>query len=336
MRETSYLHSLNKALHELMEADLAVHLLGEDIVDPYGGAFKVSRGLSSKFPGRVIPTPISEACIAGIGAGMALRGLKPIIEIMFGDFITLAADQIVNHAAKFSQMYNGKVTVPLVIRTPMGAGRGYGPTHSQSLEKMFLGIPGLKVVAPSHFHDPGELLKHATLYDSDPVLFVEHKLLYPHELSLEGDDLLGIEHEKDLHGYPAAKVRNFRTGSPDLTILAYGGTSLLVEPLLRTMHQEEIRVAACLPSLVSSIPLSIASHDIRQSGRVIVIEEGTEPFGWSAEISSVIYEKLGNFLKKPIIRVTALDHAIPSSRCLEQFMLPNMAQLEKAIEEVLL
>ena len=156
---TIYLNSLNQALRELLKENKGVYIIGEDIRDPYGGAFKVTKGLSLDFPDRVLNTPISEAAIVGIATGMAMRGLKPIVEIMFGDFITLAADQIVNHATKFNMMYANKVNVPLVIRTPMGGGRGYGPTHSQSLEKYFLGVPGLSVIAPSHFHNPGELLK---------------------------------------------------------------------------------------------------------------------------------------------------------------------------------
>ena len=137
----TYAQELNNALKDAFESDERVYLVGQDILDPYGGAFKVSAGLSTRFPGRVITTPISEAGITGLGTGMAIRGLKPVVEIMFGDFITLCADQIVTNIAKFRAMYNGQVRVPIVIRTPMGGGRGYGPTHSQCLEKMFLGIP---------------------------------------------------------------------------------------------------------------------------------------------------------------------------------------------------
>ncbi|MEW6094710.1 MAG: alpha-ketoacid dehydrogenase subunit beta, partial [Chloroflexota bacterium] len=140
------LDSLNSALHHATDTDPRVYILGEDILDPYGGAFKVTRGLSTKFPDRVLTTPISEAGIVGVSSGMALRGLRPVAEIMFGDFVTLAADQLVNHASKFRWMYNDNVRVPMVVRAPMGGRRGYGPTHSQSLEKLFLGVPGLKVV----------------------------------------------------------------------------------------------------------------------------------------------------------------------------------------------
>ena len=159
----SVLKSLNSALHQAFADNEKVYLLGEDILDPYGGAFKVTRGLSTNFPDRVLTTPISEAGIVGVAAGMALRGLRPVVEIMFGDFITLIADQLINHIAKFRWMYNDQVSLPMVVRTPMGGRRGYGPTHSQTLEKLFLGVPGLRVIAPVAFsfdrwiRQPGKL-----------------------------------------------------------------------------------------------------------------------------------------------------------------------------------
>jgi pyruvate/2-oxoglutarate/acetoin dehydrogenase E1 component len=173
------LDSLNAALRQALAGNPNVILLGEDILDPYGGAFRVTQGLSSDFPNRVLTTPISEAGMVGLATGMALRGFRPVVEIMFGDFVTLIADQVINHAAKFRWMYNDQVRVPLVIRTPMGGRRGYGPTHSQTLEKLFLGVPGLRVLAPCALGAPGSLLKQAILEDDDPVLFVENKLLYP-------------------------------------------------------------------------------------------------------------------------------------------------------------
>ena len=173
---TTVLDALNQALHHAMDVNPNVYMLGEDILDPYGGAFKVTRGLSTRFPDRVWTTPISEAAIAGIAAGMALRGLRPVVEIMFGDFLSLVYDQIFNHAAKFRWMYNGKVRVPIVIRTPMGGRRGYGPTHSQCTEKLFLGVPGLRIIACNAFSDPNATLSTAILDSEDPVLFVEHKL----------------------------------------------------------------------------------------------------------------------------------------------------------------
>ena len=196
------LERLNFALHHAMETDERVHVLGEDILDPYGGAFKVTRGLSTKFPERVLTTPISEAVIAGLTAGMAMRGLRPVVEIMFGDFVPLIADQLINHAAKFRWMYNDQIRVPMVVRTPMGGRRGYGPTHSQSLEKMFLGVPGLKVVAPNTLGDPAILLT-AAIADEDPVLFIEHKLLYTRPLLESGKgDLAEFDVEERPGAYP--------------------------------------------------------------------------------------------------------------------------------------
>ena len=182
----TYGQSINKALNKKLDQEKSVILLGEDICDPYGGAFKVTKGLSTKYPNQVINTPISEHALVGVAAGLAMRGLSPVLEIMFGDFLTLCADQIINHVAKFFWMYNGKVKVPMVIRTPMGGRKGYGPTHSQTLEKIYLGIPGIEIIAPSNFHDPGELLIKSIDYGK-PVLFIEHKFLYPRELTILKD-----------------------------------------------------------------------------------------------------------------------------------------------------
>jgi pyruvate/2-oxoglutarate/acetoin dehydrogenase E1 component len=333
----TYLQSLNKALFELFEADKRVYLIGEDLLDPYGGAFKVSKGLSTKFPERVISTPISESCITGIGAGMAIRGLRPIIEIMFGDFVTLAVDQIINHIAKFRQMYNYQVKVPIVLRMPMGGGRGYGPTHSQSLEKLFFGIPGLKIVAPTQFHHPGELLEYAVLKDDTPVIFIEHKLLYPVNLiSDTRDSLISVELLPDKPGYPIALAKNFKTGNPDIVIISYGGMGVLIESLLRKLYHEEIKIIACFPSLISSVLASKFLELIKSSGRVIIVEEGTGPFGWSAEVSADIYEQGGDCLSRPIKRITSFNSIIPAARHLENKVLPNKEIIEQAIEEIML
>ena len=168
-----YVQSLNQSLHKILANDKSVILMGEDLLDPYGGAFKVSKGLSTSFPAQVISTPISEAGIVGSAVGMAMRGLKPIVEIMFGDFLALASDQIVNHASKYSWMYNHKVTVPLLIRMPVGGRRGYGPTHSQSLESMFMSISGIDIIAPSLCHNPGQMLETIMGRINKPTIFIE-------------------------------------------------------------------------------------------------------------------------------------------------------------------
>ncbi|MDD2733777.1 MAG: transketolase C-terminal domain-containing protein [Desulfuromonadaceae bacterium] len=329
-----YLHELNAALLDAMESDSRVYLMGEDILDPYGGAFKVTAGLSSRFPERVIGTPISEACITGIGVGMALRGLIPIIEIMFGDFLTLAADQIINHAAKFRKMYNSQVSVPMVIRTPMGGGRGYGPTHSQSLEKMFLGIPGLNVVSPSIFHNVRELLRYAIFEDKDPTLFIEHKLLYSTPLQ-SSNSYFSVESIPTSSGFPVAVVNNFDHGTPDVTIVSYGGSSRLLIDIMKSMRDEEIKISACYPSLISNGIAPCITKYASLSQRVIIIEEGAGPFGWGAEIASQIYDQVGSRLVQSIRRIQTANAVIPSSKELEYTILPNRESIERAIEEVL-
>ena len=177
-----YLESLNESFHNILRKNDDVIFIGEDILDPYGGAFKVSKGLSTKFPRQVISTPISEAGIVGSAVGMAMRGLKPIVEIMFGDFITLASDQIINHAVKYKWMYNNQVNVPLIIRTPVGGRRGYGPTHSQSLENLFMSVPGLEIIAPSLCHNPGEMIGKLVENIQNPTIFIESKVDYSKKL----------------------------------------------------------------------------------------------------------------------------------------------------------
>src|ERR1700741_5457138 len=164
-----YARALGAALHRALSDDERVVVLGEDIADPYGGAFKVTRGLTTAYPDRVRTTPISEGAIAGISAGLALAGYRPIAEVMFGDFLTLCFDQLVNHIAKYEAMYAGRPPCPGIIRAPPGGGRGYGPTHSQSLEKHFVGVPHLRVVATSLVHDPAAVLR-ALLAQDSPVL----------------------------------------------------------------------------------------------------------------------------------------------------------------------
>src|SRR5262245_39708600 len=215
---------LNSTLRDALATDPRVVILGEDIADPYGGAFKVTRGLTTQFPGRVRTTPVSEGAIAGIAAGLALGGFRPIAEIMFGDFITLCFDQIVNHIAKYEAMYDGKVACPVIIRTPSGGHRGYGPTHSQSLEKHFLGVPHLRVVAASLVHDPRAVFDDFLSQDS-PVLYIEHKLLYPQHVTLPVNGRVGellAEPDASPGALPTIRVSAVPRDECAVTVLAYG------------------------------------------------------------------------------------------------------------------
>ena len=331
----TYLDSLNQVLHQLCATDPTVYIIGEDIVDPYGGAFKVTRGLSTRYPDRVLTTPVSEGAIVGMAGGMALRGLRPIVEIMFGDFMTLCADQLINHIAKYRAMYAGQTEVPVVIRTPMGGGRGYGPTHSQSLEKLFLGIPHLNVVAPSLFHDPGELLR-TVVADPGPVLFIEHKLLYPNPLLLASK--LTSPLRLDWLGggsYPIARVANYGTGNPDVTLITYGGNSRNLERLLRKLAQDEIRTLCLLPSLINHLEVAPLVEAVASANAGCIIwEEGSRGFDWGSEVIAQLQAHLGTSLG-PVHRIASEPAVIPAARYLEKQVIPGVDSVEQAIVELL-
>jgi pyruvate/2-oxoglutarate/acetoin dehydrogenase E1 component len=323
---TTVLERLNHALHHALETDERVFVLGEDILDPYGGAFKVTRGLSTKYPQRVLTTPISEAAILGIANGMALRGLRPVTEVMFGDFITLMADQLINHAAKFRWMYNEQVRVPVVVRAPMGGRRGYGPTHSQSLEKLFLGVPGLRVVAPNCLGDPAELLDQAIRRDDDPVLFIEHKLLYTRPLLEPGKgDLVDWEINKVDSAYPTFTLRISNIEAPHLTIATYGyNLELALAAAKELMYEYEIFAEIVLFSQLSPFELNPLFDSLRRTRRLLTIEEGSISLGWGAEVAAQAAEALPGVA---IRRAAALDLPIGNSKPIEDAILPSQAEL---------
>jgi pyruvate/2-oxoglutarate/acetoin dehydrogenase E1 component len=308
-------------------------LLGEDVLDPYGGAFKVTAGLSTKFPDRVLTTPISEAAITGLGAGLALRGYIPIVEIMFSDFLTLCADQIVNHASKFPLMYPN-THCPLILRTPIGGGRGYGPTHSQSLEKMFMGIPGLKILAPSVFHNPGETLRKVVIKEKGPVLFLEHKLLYSEKIQVNTSNIQ-LETLSAQDGYGVAVVRNYHQGNPDVCLIGYGGFSRDVSSLLLELAAEEIRVVVAIPECIDPPPIEILVRLASEAKRVVIVDEANEGFNWSTGVAALMYEKLWGVLEAPIKIVSSEREAIPTSQALELGMLLNKTKIEAALLETI-
>jgi pyruvate/2-oxoglutarate/acetoin dehydrogenase E1 component len=335
-----YVESLNRALHDLLESQSEVILLGQDLLDPYGGAFKVTRGLSTKYPGRIIPTPVSEAGLTGAGIGLAMRGMRPVVEIMFGDFLTLCMDQIVNHAAKFRWMYDGRVKVPLVVRVPVGGYRGYGPTHSQSLESMLAGVAGLTIVAPSAFHDPGAILERAVLDAEDPVIFVENKLLYPRPLVPAGgtDPATRMSVSaagESVPGFPTLSLRMVRAEEPEVTIVAYGGmATLAAEAASRAFLEEEILAEVLVPSRIVPLPLDDLSPSVRASGRMVVVEEGPRAWGWGAEVASSLHEKAHEALRAPVERIGAERLPIPAAPHLERHVLPSAEAIESAIHRL--
>lgn len=318
---------LNSALHHLLESSDRTIVLGEDLHDPYGGAFKVTAGLSSKFAGRVLSTPISEAGITGVAIGLAVAGYRPVMEVMFADFLSLCMDQLYNHAVKFPGVFSD-MQVPLVIRAPSGGGRGYGPTHSQSPENLFTSVPGLTVVFGSHRHNAGGLLINASESWEYPVLFLEHKLLYAQPQDAGGfvavdvnmDDVAG-------HLFPTLVRRRER---PDITILTYGGMLPLVEDVAEYLEEEEeLEVEIVVPALLAPLPKAGLISQLRKSPRLAVVEEAHDDFGVGAEILASLMEAgYGG----RAIRIGTPPVPISSARSLERRILPSRDRL---IHEIL-
>jgi pyruvate/2-oxoglutarate/acetoin dehydrogenase E1 component len=330
-----YARALGDTLRHALETDPRVVLLGEDILDPYGGAFKVTRGLSSEFPTRVRATPVSEAAIAGVSAGLALAGMRPIAEIMFGDFLGLCFDQIVNHIAKYEAMYNGAATCPVVIRTPSGGGRGYGPTHSQSLEKHFLGVPHLRVVAGSRWHDPVMLFEDF-LAGEAPVLHIEHKLLYPQQVATGGNGAgqESILEDGSAGALPTVSIRPVPREECSLTVIAYGYQAELARRVLeRVAIEEELFTELLVPAQLSPIDWAPLERSAGTTGRVLSVEEGTGGWSWGTEVAAQLGSRLfGRLRRAPSVLASARD-VIPGASDREAEMLVGERQIEAAVRD---
>ena len=318
---------INAFFLDLMAIDKRVFFIGEDILDPYGGAFKVSKGLSSKFPDRVISTPISEQGIAGMSNGMALAGLRPYLEIMFGDFMTLVFDQVLNHASKFYYMYDKQVTCPVVIRTPVGGGRGYGPTHSQAIEKYFVGIDNVRVVAINAFSDPYKIFSHVHK-SAHPVIVFENKSGYGRQINQYPKDFFIAQHEDNYLGNVSIKPASVE---PDVLIITYGETASKVVDLLEELFVEsdiicEVYILTCLYPL----NLDEAIKRAKNIKKVIVLEESGSAYGIASEIISVLIHNIENL---KVTRLGSLEVPIPSIRNLEDSVLQTDKIFQK-IEEI--
>ena len=323
MAEMTYAEAVRTALVEEMERDERVILLGEDIA-LYGGAFRVTRDLVKRFgPERVINTPISENSFVGVAIGAAMTGMRPVVEIMFMDFIALAMDQLTNHAAKLHYIYGGQVSVPMVVRAPAGAGRGYGASHSQSLEAWFVHTPGLKVVAPATPRDARALLK-AAIRDPNPVLFIENKLLYGTRGQVpEGEDVGELGR--------AAVVRE----GEDLTLVAYSRMTALALEAAEELAQEGIECQVV--DLRTLVPLDEGTilESVGKTSRAVIIEEDTRRGGVGAEVAALIAEKAFGSLDSPIRRVACEDVPIPCSPALEREVLPSVEKIRQAVESLI-
>ena len=322
MREIFYWQALNEALSEEMERDEKVFLLGEDI-GIYGGAYGVTRGLYEKFgEERVRDTAISEAAIAGAAAGAAMTGMRPIAEIMYIDFSTIATDQIINIAAKNRYMFGGKTTVPLVIRTEGGAGRGIAAHHSQSLEAWYVHIPGLYVVMPSTPYDAKGLLK-SSIRDENPVIFIEHKMLYGKKGSVPEEE----------YTIPLGSADVKKEGE-DITIIAYSRMVLLALQAADELSQEGIGCEVI--DLRTLKPLDIESilKSVKKTGKAIVVSEACKTGSVSGEIASRIMEMGFDYLDAPVVRIAGADVPIPMSPALEEVAIPRVSDIVEAVKKL--
>jgi pyruvate dehydrogenase E1 component beta subunit len=306
-----------------MLTDKNVFLLGEDVGRYWGGAFKVTSGLAEEFgDDRVRDTPISESTIIGVAAGAAITGMKPIAEIMFGDLSTLAMDQIANQVAKMRYMFGGQAKVPVVIRTPFGAGTNIAEHHSQSLEAWFMHVPGLRIAMPSTPYDAKGLLKTAIRGD-DPVMFFEHKLLYP----IEGE----VPEEEYTVPFGVADIR--REGK-DATIVA---TLYMVHKALSAaeiLAKEGIDVEVVDPRTIVPLDKQAIIGSVKKTGRIAIVTEDCKTAGVSAEIAALVAEEALDYLDAPIKRVAEPDTPIPFSPPLEQFVIPDEKSIVKAVKEI--
>jgi pyruvate/2-oxoglutarate/acetoin dehydrogenase E1 component len=315
IRELTIVEAIREALAEEMSRDPAVFVMGED-VGRAGGVFNVTAGLQDEFgKDRVMDTPISEAGVAGLGVGAALTGMRPVVEIMFVDFMTLAMDQVVNQAAKLYYMTGGQARVPLVIRSGMGAGRGAAAQHSQSLQAWMAHIPGLKVVMPSTPYDAKGLLKSA-IRDDNPVIYLEDKMSY------------GVKGPVPIEDYTIPLgVADVKRPGDDVTLIA---TSSMVQVALsagEALVGERISAEVIDPRTLKPLDKETILESVKRTGRAVVIDEGYLSYGVTAEIAAIISDEAFDYLDAPVKRIGALDVPVPAAPALEIATIPNEQQV---------
>lgn len=327
MREITYIDAINAALLEEMKRDERVFVLGEDVAVGYsgGGIFGVTKGLFEKFgPDRVIDTPLSEVAISGAAVGAALVGLRPVAEIMFADFLAIIMDQLVNNAAKMRWALNGEWDVPIVYRMAYGAGIGAGFHHSQSFEAWVSHIPGLKVVMPSDPADAKGLLK-AAIRDNDPVIFMEHKLLYKRSKGPvpEGD-----------YTIPLGKGDVKRPGK-DITIIATGAMVRLAMKASEILHTKGVSAEVIDPRTIQPLDGELILGSVKKTGRAIIVHEAPVFGGFGGEIAALLADRGIDYLNAPVKRVGSLFTPIPSWTEMERYYLPSVEKILSAVGEVI-
>lgn len=325
--------NLNRALRAVMAADPRAHLLGEDVVDPYGGAFKITKGLSTAYPERVFSTPISEAAIVGAATGLALAGDTAIAELMFADFAGLAFDQLLNFASKSVTMYGERLPLRLVVRCPVGGNRGYGPTHSQSPQKHFVGIPNLALFEMSPFHDGTALLNHL-LDRAEPCLLFEDKVLYSARVFRDGavDDTFGYR----IIGAAPGTAQISPVGTdPDCVLIATGGlTGRALAAMRSLLFDHDIACHLLVPAQLYPFDVEAVLPLVRAAGAVCVAEESTAGGTWGTEVAHHIHRAAWPQLRRPVRLVHSADSVIPAAVHLERSVLVQENALRRAVMEV--
>lgn len=320
----TYANAIRDVLRQEMKRDERIFIMGEDIAEQ-GGIFGCTRGLLDEFGAqRVRNTPISEAGFVGAGVGAALAGMKPVVELMYMDFTYVAMDQILNQAAKIRYMYGGKATLPLVIRGQQGIGRGNAATHSQSVEGIFMHIPGLKVAVPSTPADAAGLLR-TSLRDNNPIMFFEHKALYSTRGEVPDDPEFAI---------PFGQANIVKEGK-DVTIIA---TLLYVDKAInvaKKLEKEGISVEVIDPRTLVPFDIETVVNSAKKTGRVVVVHESHKNAGPGAEIAATIMEEAFKYLDAPVLRLGAKACPLPFALNLENAVVPQEEDIEKAVKTVL-
>jgi len=323
MREIEYREAIKEACIEEMDRDPKVFLIGEDI-GVYGGAFRAYKGLLEKYgPERVVNTPISEQAIVGSAVGAALTGYRPVAELMFVDFSGLAMDQIVNQAAKIKYMTGDALSVPMVLRTQGGAGRGIAAQHSQSLEAWFYHIPGLKVVMPATPYDVKGLLK-TSIRDNDPVIFIEHKMIYLNKGPVPEEEYL----------IPLGKADIKREGT-DVTIFAYSNMLLKALEAAADLEKEGISCEVIDPRTLVPLDIDALINSVKKTNRLVVVSEAVERGSIVSDIIAIVNDRAFDYLDAPVKRVCGLNAAIPYNSTLEQACIPHKESIVEGVKQVL-
>jgi len=322
MPEITYAAALNSALREEMHRDDRVFVFGEEVAR-WGGSFTVTKGLLDEFGGkRVRDTPISEEAIVGLGIGAAMAGLRPVAEIMTINFILLAMDQIVNHAAKLRYMSGGQVRIPLVIRTPGGGGLQMGAQHSQSLESLFVHIPGLIVIAPSTPYDAKGLLKTA-IRDSNPIIFIEHEMIYASKGEVPDEEYL----------IPIGRADVKREGD-DITIIAHSRMVLEALKAADKLAEEGISAEVVDPRTLMPLDQPTLLRSVEKTGRALIVQECWPHCSFGTDTAHWLTYKAFDSLDAPIRVLSSANVPVPYSHPLEQAVLPNADKIAAAVREM--